>query len=486
MTSPATPKSWRDVIKIHPAADLFPLMDADELKVVGEDIKKNGLHEPVVLFREEGGGGIYRETERFLLDGRNRLDAMEAVGLTTVKDGRLWLMDRPDGGYVVKYRFWKSAVTGFDPDAYVISANIHRRHLTAEQKRELIANVLKAQPQKSNRQIAEQTKSNHHTVGAVRTELQSTGTIAQLEKTTGKDNKARKQPPSKPAPDVPKPAEHRPVPGVACHPHADRGDDLYETPACAIRALLKAEQINGPIWEPACGPGAIVTMLRAAGHCVIATDLVDRGCPNSTGGVNFLEQQRAPDDDDVELVLTNPPYRHANKFVRHALTLAPRVMMLLPLRFLEGVRRSDILDNGTLARVHVFKNRLPMMHRAGWQGRRASSQLAFAWLVWDQAHRGPATLHRISWAPADDAEPAASPPSPDEQATPVRAAHATRTQRAAKPPRPPTPALVKRIADRAQARANASGAAQPQPPAPPSAPADDAAGIPGFLDRRAS
>ena len=35
-------KSWRD-IPIHPAADLFPLMAPDELKALGEDIKKNGL-----------------------------------------------------------------------------------------------------------------------------------------------------------------------------------------------------------------------------------------------------------------------------------------------------------------------------------------------------------------------------------------------------------------------------------------------------------
>src|SRR5260221_471244 len=43
-------KSWRDVLKVHPAADLFPLMSADELKVLGEDIQKNGLQHPVVLW----------------------------------------------------------------------------------------------------------------------------------------------------------------------------------------------------------------------------------------------------------------------------------------------------------------------------------------------------------------------------------------------------------------------------------------------------
>ena len=33
------PKSWRDQIKVHPAADILPEMTADEKKVLGEDIK---------------------------------------------------------------------------------------------------------------------------------------------------------------------------------------------------------------------------------------------------------------------------------------------------------------------------------------------------------------------------------------------------------------------------------------------------------------
>ena len=66
--------------------------------------------------------------------------------------------------------------------------------------------------------------------------------------------------------------------------------------------------------------------------------------------------------------------------------LCPRVIMLLRLAFLESERRTDILDGGRLARVYVFRNRLPMMHRAGWQGRCAASAIAFAWFVWDTAH----------------------------------------------------------------------------------------------------
>jgi hypothetical protein len=75
--------------------------------------------------------------------------------------------------------------------------------------------------------------------------------------------------------------------------------------------------------------------------------------------------------------------------------------MLLRLAFMESERRSHILDNGKLARVHVFAKRLPMMHRAGWEGRKANSGMAFAWFIWDRAHSGPAMIDRIKWEAAE-------------------------------------------------------------------------------------
>jgi hypothetical protein len=181
------------------------------------------------------------------------------------------------------------------------------------------------------------------------------------------------------------------------HSLAERGDDLYETPPQAVRALLQVERIPQIVWEPACGPGSIVTVLRNAGHTVFASDLVDYGCPDSQSRIDFLMERTAP--AGVEAIVTNPPYRLAEQFVEHALKLCPRVVMLLRLAFLESERRSPFLDRGQLARVCVFKNRLPMMHRAGWTGPRASSAIAFAWFCWDCGHRGPPTIDRISWVP---------------------------------------------------------------------------------------
>ena len=178
------------------------------------------------------------------------------------------------------------------------------------------------------------------------------------------------------------------------HSFTERGVDLYEAPAVAVHALLHPEQLPRRIWEPACGPGAIVKILREIGRFVVASDLHDWGCPASESGIDFLQETRAP--AGVECVVTNPPFKLADQFVAHALLLVPRVFMLLRLAFLESTRRTPILESGRLARVHVFRNRLPVMHRHGWDAPRASSSTAYAWFVFDQKHGGPATIDRIS------------------------------------------------------------------------------------------
>lgn len=178
-------------------------------------------------------------------------------------------------------------------------------------------------------------------------------------------------------------------------PLKDRKNDCYETPVEAIRALLQCEVLPSRIWEPACGPGAIVKVLREAGHQVFATDLVDYGCPDSLSGIDFLMEYRS---QDVGAIVTNPPFKNGADFVRKGLELCGKVIILQRLAFLEGDSRSDIMDGGHLARVHIFRNRLPMMHRYGWEGPKLGNGMAaYAWFVFDRDHKGATTIDRISW-----------------------------------------------------------------------------------------
>lgn len=86
----------------HPAAELFPMMGSAEFAALVEDVRKNGVVEPIVL--HEGS----------VLDGRNRAEAAEAVGIT----------DPPTVQWAGKG----------SPVEWVISKNLHRRHLNETQR----------------------------------------------------------------------------------------------------------------------------------------------------------------------------------------------------------------------------------------------------------------------------------------------------------------------------------------------------------------
>jgi hypothetical protein len=176
------------------------------------------------------------------------------------------------------------------------------------------------------------------------------------------------------------------------HSLAERGFDLYETPALAVEALLRVETLPLSIWEPAAGRGAIVNVLRSRGHTVIASDVIDYGFP-----LDFVADflTTVLPRKGCGAIITNPPYQIATEFTRNALDLAPRVYLLLRLAFFESICRTDILERRGLARVHVFRKRLPTMHRDGWNGPRASSAIPFAWFCWNREHRGATVIDRI-------------------------------------------------------------------------------------------
>jgi hypothetical protein len=179
---------WRDVLLVHPAAELFPMMSDAEQVELGEDIKKNGLSHPIAIIekavpRADGSYHVSDPRQIIVVDGRNRLDAMEAVGLDVIgKDGQL--VD-----HIERIEIDTDEV---DPVTYVISANIRRRHLTAEQKRDLLVKLIKATPEKSDRQIARAVKASPTTVGTLRTEMEARGEVSKLD--TRIDAKGIKQP----------------------------------------------------------------------------------------------------------------------------------------------------------------------------------------------------------------------------------------------------------------------------------------------------
>jgi ParB-like chromosome segregation protein Spo0J len=65
--------------------------------------------------------------------------------------------------------------------------NLARRHLSSEQKRQLIADQLEETPDWTNRRVAKMLGVSHPTVADVRAELDSVGKIYQLDRRVGSD-----------------------------------------------------------------------------------------------------------------------------------------------------------------------------------------------------------------------------------------------------------------------------------------------------------
>jgi hypothetical protein len=125
-------------LEFHPLANIFPLMEGEEFDKLVADIKANGLREKIDLY------------EGRVVDGRNRYRALQRLGIDPDAEPKRYfrkaIYTRTIGGEIAPHEQSNDDRVR----AYVISRNIHRRHLTGEQKRGLVAKLIKAQPEKSN------------------------------------------------------------------------------------------------------------------------------------------------------------------------------------------------------------------------------------------------------------------------------------------------------------------------------------------------
>jgi len=154
--------------------------------------------------------------------------------------------------------------------------------------------------------------------------------------------------------------------------NARHGSDFYETPPECTVALLRAWPVVGPIWEPACGLGAISDVLEAHGHVVNSTDLRHTGY--GTGGVDMLAMMPCR----YGAVITNPPFALAADFIRYIRAMHVPFALLLKGTFWHAKNRHALfLETGPAAVM-------PMLWRPNMAPDRGKSPtMEFCWTVWD-------------------------------------------------------------------------------------------------------
>jgi hypothetical protein len=173
--------------------------------------------------------------------------------------------------------------------------------------------------------------------------------------------------------------------------------DDFPTPPWATRALMTHVIADcGPFgkqscFEPACGAGHMARPLKEYFGKVRACDVHAYGY----GGVaDFLI---APfEAGSVDWVITNPPFRLAEAFVKRSLVMARRgVAILARTVFIESVGRyREIFESNPPSRFAQFTERVPMVK--GRLDRKASTATGYAWLVWEIDRK---TNPQLMWVP---------------------------------------------------------------------------------------
>lgn len=152
--------------------------------------------------------------------------------------------------------------------------------------------------------------------------------------------------------------------GASNHSDKEREtNDYYATDPHALELLLESLKndnikLHNNIWECACGQGHLSQVLENEGYEVISTDLVNRGF--GLGGVDFLKADKSIVTNEKFDILTNPPYKYAEKFVYKTMDLLNDDcygIFFLKIQFLEGKSRYNLYQKYPPKYVYVNSSR---------------------------------------------------------------------------------------------------------------------------------
>ncbi len=196
--------------------------------------------------------------------------------------------------------------------------------------------------------------------------------------------------------------------------HSGGLHDNYPTPAWCVDRLLERVWLPTSGWwlEPSAGDGAIVRRVRARmetspriqvvevrAECEAALrDAIgDRGVVH-IGDFLVHEPSHWWSFGGIDVVIGNPPYALAEKFVRRSLMIAPWVVFLLRLNFLAGDKRAglDGLYAERVPDVYVLPN------RPSFAGNGKTDATEYAWFVWGPEKRTTGRLEVLATTPIQE------------------------------------------------------------------------------------
>ncbi len=240
---------------------LLPALSGDEYEALKADIAAHGVLVPVEV--DERGD---------LLDGHHRV--------------RAWTELRAEGVKLADYpRVVRGGLSDAEKRQIVRALNLARRHLSADQRRALIADAIRDDPTASDRRVAVALGVTHPTVAAVRSELEEAGDVESL--STRVDSLGRTQPARRPSVIARSARDER----RAMDALATMGDQAPTRLLDLRTAEREARQVDyqrmRDATEPTGGAGGDRWELRAGDFATVLDDI---------------------EPGSVDMVLTDPPY----------------------------------------------------------------------------------------------------------------------------------------------------------------------------------
>lgn len=363
------------MLPFHPYANIFPLIEGPAFEEFCENLRADGrLHDKIVMHEGQ------------ILDGRNRYRGCEAVGITP------------------HFRTFNPEIEG-DPLTYVISKNLHRRHLDDRQRASVageIAKLGRGRPSDDNppigglsaeqaaatlnvapRQVERSRVVHEQGVPELRDAFRRgdiavsvAEKIARLPEDVQPDAVAKVLPNGARAimgsrREPPDSLDYFPTP-----PWATRAFCHHVMPACGFMA-----QRFGVVWEPAAGEGHIAEVLAEYADEVVESDINDYGRDAYQG--DFLSCDHLNRQFDADWIITNPPFGDKTEaFVLKALDLASiGVAMFVRLQWLESIGRYErVFCDHPPTLIAFFAERVNLC-KGRWDPD-GTTATAYIWLVW--------------------------------------------------------------------------------------------------------
>lgn len=176
--------------------------------------------------------------------------------------------------------------------------------------------------------------------------------------------------------------------------------EAYFTPPHAVLSLCRSPAwalLDGlGVWEPCCGDGQIVNVVKHYAPRVVATDIHDHGCPGWSWRdfSSFGPREHPP--EGCRAIITNLPYGGKdNPGLGDRLALAAldhpeidTVALLFPIHWSAGPTRAGLVNRSTYrAKIELRKRLVWTNIKASHDKRRNRPKHHFAWYVWSRLSR---------------------------------------------------------------------------------------------------